>query len=293
MLRLYRIGQADASSAAVGSFLKFGSFALAALACSALAGNSALASRDVFATSAASDEAAVTQDASGYVPEKDADGNYTMPDLSDIENMPTVDPEDLPVSDNLPDGSQVDLPELNLSDEELAGMGVDPTVVDALKGSGMSERDEWACTCLLCLANPNGWRSVSACHSPVKRLFDHLKRHSMPKCPQAGAGNDMVLVSNPTDPCKKMGLEDVSGWVYVPGRGPVHSSAYQNEGTDYCVSGYRQSLRMCVRRDSEGYCAEYATVRYYETIERNIHESPYSIDVIIDGEVFNRTHGWR
>ena len=280
------------SSVKAARSVKYGFFVLTAFAATALSAGSAASAEDVFAPAGPQIEFAA-RDASGYIPEKDEDGNYTIPDISDIENMPTVDPDDLPVSDNLPDGSQVDLPELDMSDKELADMGVDPSVVEALKGSGMSERDEWACTCLLCLANPNGWRSVSECHSPVKRLFDHLKRHSMPKCPQAGAGNDMILVSNPTDPCKKMGLEDVSGWVYVPGRGPVHSSAYQNAGTDYCVSGYQRSRRMCVRRDSEGYCAEYATVRYYETIERNVHESPYSIDVIIDGEVFNRTHGWR
>lgn len=90
-----------------------------------------------------------------------------------------------------------------------------------------------------------------------------------------------------------MNLEDVTGWIYVPGRGPVHSSAYQNEGTDYCVKGYQKTRRMCVEHDSEGYCTLYANVRYFDEVERNTHESPYSIDVIIGGEVFNRTHGWR
>lgn len=200
--------------------------------------------------------------------------------------VPEADPSTLPAETQNP-------PEMTMTDEEMAAMGVPDSVIAATKGSGMSEKDEWACTCLLCLANPNGWRSVSECRPPVKRLFDYLKRHSMPKCPNAGAGNDMVLVSNPTNPCRKMNLKDVSGWIYVPGRGPVHSSAYQNKGTDYCVKGYQKTRRMCVERDSEGYCTLYANVRYFDEVERNTHESPYSIDVIIGGEVFNRTHGWR
>ena len=227
-------------------------------------------------------------------------GSVTIPDIKfplteeDAEAMISADASNGPEADpsTLPQETQ-DVPELDLTDEEMAALGVPQSVIDSTKGSGMSEKDEWACTCLLCLANPNGWSSVSECRPPVKKLFDYLKKHSMPKCPQAGAGNDMVLVTNPVDPCRQMELEDVTGWIYVPGRGPVHSSAYQNEGTDYCVKGYQKSRRMCVEYDSEGYCTLYANVKYYDEVEWNPHESPYSIDVIINGEVFNRTHGWR
>lgn len=176
-------------------------------------------------------------------------------------------------------------------DGELAGMGVDQSVIDATKGSGLSSRDEWACTCFLCLANPNGWRSVSECVSPVKKLFKWLERHSMPKCPNVGAGNDMVLIRNPTDPCEKMGLQDVTGWIYYPGRGPVYSNAYDHAGTDYCASGYQRSRRHCVEYDAEGYCEKRATVKYYETVRYNTHDTPRSIDIIIDNKIFHRTHG--
>lgn len=234
----------------------------------------------------------------GYVPQKGPDGNYVMPDLSDLgdrplpdyDGMAAVDPDALPTE---PEADASELPQFDLSDEDMAASGVDPSVIEALKGSGMTEKEEWACTCFLCLANPNGWSSVSECRPPVERLFDYLKKHSMPKCPQAGAGNDMVAVLNPTEPCTKQGLEDVSGWIYLPGKGPVHSSAYQNAGTEYCVSGYRETRRMCVEHDSEGYCSKYASVRVFDQVKRNSQESPYSIDIIVDGQVFNRTHGWR
>lgn len=41
----------------------------------------------------------------------------------------------------------------------------------------------YGCAVLLCLANPNGWSSVSECHPPVKKLFRDLwKGKSWPKC---------------------------------------------------------------------------------------------------------------
>lgn len=219
---------------------------------------------------------------SGMLTEEEAEAMIS----DEAAQEPAADPSTLP-------DEVTETPSFTLSDEEMAALGVPQSVIDATKGSGMSSRDEWACTCLLCLANPNGWRSVSECRPPVKKLFKHLKKHSMPKCPNAGSGNDMVLVTNPVNPCRERNLEDVTGWIYVPGSGPVHSSAYQNEGTDYCVQGYQKSRRMCVEHDEEGYCTRYANVKYYDEVEWNPHDSPYSIDVIIDGQVFKRTHGWQ
>ena len=245
---------------------------------------------DVFASSqksAATATAAVPQVKEPYVPSLDKE--LTQEDADAMigvteEELPTISESELPPN-------TTELPDMNHSDDELAGMGIDQSVIDATKGSGLSERDEWACTCFLCLANPNGWRSVSECVSPVKRLFDWLEHHSMPKCPNVGPGNDMVLIRNPTDPCEKMGLEDVTGWIYYPGSGPVYSKSYDHAGTDYCVSGYQRSRRHCVEYDSEGYCETYATVKYYQTVRYNTHDTPYSIDIIIDNKIFNRTHG--
>lgn len=273
-------------SASVKAFLALGAafgFALALGASVVMPGLAAAS--DVFGGSGASASASDSEalpDIRFPLTEEDAEAMIS----EEAGKVPEADPSVLPPETQNP-------PEISMSDDEMKDMGVPDSVIEATKGSGMSEKDEWACTCLLCLANPNGWQSVSECRPPVKRLFDYLKKHSMPKCPNAGAGNDMVLVSNPTDPCRQMNLEDVTGWIYVPGRGPVHSSAYQNEGTDYCVKGYQKTRRMCVEHDSEGYCTLYANVRYFDEVERNTHESPYSIDVIIGGEVFNRTHGWR
>lgn len=73
----------------------------------------------------------------------------------------------------------------------------------------MTGNDRWGCELLLCLANPNGWNSVSECRPPVEKYFEcSTKRHnpcSMPGCPQSGEGNYAVRNDGKYDPCKLLG----------------------------------------------------------------------------------------
>lgn len=225
-----------------------------------------------------------------------ADPNLGSMDLSKlpIDQWPTIKEEDLPM--NVPNDilnaqpGNVSQPALNNND--LMNQGVSKDVINSLQGSGMSSNDEWACTCLLCLANPNGWRSVSECVPPVKKLFKHLKRHKMPKCPQAGSGTYLTHVINPTNACSKKGLQDVSGWIAKVGTrfDPVYSDAYQGEGTDYCVSGYQYTQSRCIEWDEEGECIRRVRVKFYSTVIYNDHFDPNAIDVTVEGKYWHRNH---
>jgi hypothetical protein len=50
---------------------------------------------------------------------------------------------------------------------------------------------QWGCKVLLCASSSNPtWRGVAACHPPMERLIDAMKRpgFSWPTCPEAGTG---------------------------------------------------------------------------------------------------------
>lgn len=150
------------------------------------------------------------------------------------------------------------------------------------------------CEGLLCLANPNGWKSVSECHPPVKEIFRRLrKRKPMPRCPQADESQNRIdFVYNPYDPCFQMNLNDVTG--YVAGSGSRYnwhySDQYAGHGTGYCGGKQVSSYRTCVEEDSEGYCLKRATVKVYDVLKKNPYYDPYSIDVTIEGKWRYRVH---
>ena len=155
----------------------------------------------------------------------------------------------------------------------------------------MSERDEWGCTCLLCLANPNGWKSVNECVPPVKRLFRELRKGKpLPKCPQADESqNNLKFVYNPVMPCAKMGLNDAKGYV-SEGRGSeVFSESWDGPGTSYCVGEFLYSYRRCIERDG-GRCTKRVTVNAYDRVVANPQYDPIALDVTIQGEFWNRVH---
>ncbi len=155
----------------------------------------------------------------------------------------------------------------------------------------LSGDEEWGCTCLLCLANPNGWKSVSECQPPVKRLFRHLRKHKpMPRCPQADESKNFIkFVYNPTDPCSKMGLNDVTGYV-AEGRGSYqYSQSYQGEGTSYCVGDFQYSYRKCIERDGPT-CVKRITIQVYDQVVKNPEFDPYALDVTIEGQFWHRVH---
>ena len=150
------------------------------------------------------------------------------------------------------------------------------------------------CEGLLCLANPNGWKSVPECHPPVKEIFRRHRKHKrIPRCPQANEKmNHIDFVFNPYDPCSEMDLNDVTGYVASSSarRKWQYSEQYAGHGTSYCVGNYVGSYRTCIEEDSEGYCATYATIKVYDQLKKNPAYDPYSIDVTIEGVWRYRVH---
>lgn len=192
----------------------------------------------------------------------------------------------------------------------------------------MTGDDRWGCELLLCLANPNGWKSVSECHPPVEKYIDcTTKRHnpcSMPGCPQSGEGNYAQRNDGRYDPCMLLG----EGYEEAP-RGyllqvVLSSSEFSRSGGRYYAkkrSKYNYdgeyescdsdghcttvSSKACVKpadyqgvayeryscKDSDGYSRTcYRQVRVYSAISWQNAQPPRAIDVYIEGKLYNRVH---
>lgn len=184
----------------------------------------------------------------------------------------------------------------------------------------------WGCELLLCLANPNGWKSVSECRPPVEKYIKcSTRKHnkcSMPKCKQAGPGNDAYRNDDVYDPCPLLGegyQEAPTGFLYsgqMPSgsgwRGPTlgrGSSTYnyngEREDCDSDGNCTTYSSKACVKPDNylgtarEPYtCYDddgdrrtcYRTVKVYSEIKWQKEQSRRAIDVIIEGKLYNRVH---
>lgn len=124
----------------------------------------------------------------------------------------------------------------------------------------MTGDDRWGCELLLCLANPNGWKSVSECHPPVEKYIDcSTKRHnpcSMPGCPQSGEGNYAQRNDGRYDPCMLLG----EGYEEAPRgyllQGVLSSSEFSRSGGRYYAKkrskyNYDGEYESC---DSDGHC---------------------------------------
>ena len=174
----------------------------------------------------------------------------------------------------------------------------------------MSSKDEWACTCLLCLANPNGWKSVSECVPPVKKLLKELRKgKSMPKCPSAGVGNDMVLTHQRYNPCNAKSREEklveVSGWVAEPGKPsrfahPKGEKRIRVERGDHYTwktvyPGLACAKTPAIDFRSESYYdgseRKYRRVAVYEKIIWENVQERTNIDIYVDGELWQRVPG--
>lgn len=163
----------------------------------------------------------------------------------------------------------------------------------------LSERDEWGCTCLLCLANPNGWKSVPECIPPIKRLFRELRKGKpMPGCPQADESkNNVKFVWNPVNPCSKFGLQDATGYISEQRGREVLSKKWSgtNEdyrlwdgpGTSYCVGKYLFTYRRCIEREG-GRCVKRVSVDAYDKVVPNPMLDPIAIDVTIECNYWHR-----
>jgi hypothetical protein len=137
-------------------------------------------------------------------------------------------------------------PKLNITPEDIKGKTpeeVGQIVMDRLGIPKLSEDEEWACTCVLCVLNPNGAKAVKECVPPIERLEKHLKKNPFPKCP----GVDAELVYDPYDPCPSGYTElGLGQHVYVNGQtraGRIWTSIIDSE----TVGSYHSEEKICVR----------------------------------------------
>lgn len=192
----------------------------------------------------------------------------------------------------------------------------------------MTGNDRWGCELLLCLANPNGWNSVSECRPPVEKYFEcSTKRHnpcSMPGCPQSGEGNYAVRNDGKYDPCKLLGegYEDAPRGYLLQGilsSGDFTKSGnryYAKKRSKYNYDGEHEvcdsdgtcstvSSEACVKpadyqgiayeryscRDSDGDTRTcYRQVRVYSEVSWQNAKPPRAIDIYIEGKLYNRVH---
>lgn len=189
----------------------------------------------------------------------------------------------------------------------------------------LSGDDRWGCELLLCLANPNGWKSVGECRPPVEKYIEcSTRKHhkcAMPKCPMAGKGNEALRNDDIYDPCAlTAGYEDAPvGFLYA-GKLPPNSgwrgSVLSRGSSKYNYGGEHESC------DSEGNCQTYASkacvkpsnyegiarepytcydddgdrktcyrnVKVYSEIKWQAVQSRRAIDVYIEGKLYNRVH---
>ena len=171
--------------------------------------------------------------------------------------------------------------------------------------------DLWGCELLLCLANPNGWSSVSECKDPVEKYFTCRAKPSpcdMPTCPQAGDGNYAENTSERFDPCSQIDseLEEAPvGWL-ASGTLKKHGNSKYNYSGDYWISDgdggstYAGTYACVKPADYQGqvteryscgddeYCSR--KVQVYSEITWQAAQSSRSIDVYINGELWQRVH---
>lgn len=165
--------------------------------------------------------------------------------------------------------------------------------------------DEWACTVLLCLANPNGAKSVQECVPPIDRLIDHLRKGGkIPRCPQAGEGNYVDFGSGHYNPCDSASrdekLKPVTGWVaekgkaaryaYPDGRRKVSNNDL-NGGWRWEYTGLACAKTPAIDTRFESYwdgaSHKYRRVSIYPKL---VWEEPqgFNFDVFVNGELWQR-----
>lgn len=195
----------------------------------------------------------------------------------------------------------------------------------ALFASLPAHADDWGCTVLLCLANPNGPQAVAECVEPINRLWDHLRRgRPFPTCQMsdgsnsASAGAYVRHRSTYYDPCPSgttdlaMGLRassvhqthvrtgrfggnDVIVSVYASGIGTgdgVSPGYATNTGASalppkVCV-GTRTGLAYGEELDAEGMRRVVPVEIYDRVVLLKPNTSPRVIDVYIDNALYQR-----
>lgn len=159
--------------------------------------------------------------------------------------------------------------------------------------------DDYGCTVLLCLSNPNGPKAVSECVSPIDRLYRDLRKgRPFPHCDLASTPDhksEAVTGRNYFDDCP-VGTSALPAGEYA--LNPQSNQIYQGIGTG--AEGYGGSQKICVAQPagqtSMGIPAtdgssDVQTVPvgiYRQIVTMNPAGSPNYIDVMIDGKRYTR-----
>ncbi len=70
--------------------------------------------------------------------------------------------------------------------------------------------DQFGCTVLLCMSNPQGWASVPVCVQPVQLAFSLAARgRGWPQCPEANMSAQQSQTPNSVDVTTKDGTRTV------------------------------------------------------------------------------------
>lgn len=73
-----------------------------------------------------------------------------------------------------------------------------------------AKADQFGCTVLLCMANPQGWASVPVCVQPVQLAFSLAARgRGWPQCPEANMSAQQSQTPNSVDLLTKDGTRTV------------------------------------------------------------------------------------
>jgi len=162
----------------------------------------------------------------------------------------------------------------------------------------VAQADDYGCTVLLCLSNPNGPKAVAECVGPINRLYEDLRKgRGFPHCDLAKTptgSSEAVLGRNYFDDCPA-GLQALAAGEY----------AFQSNKTDQIYQGIgtgeggAYGQKVCVGRlvgqtsinIYSGDSSETQSVPagiYDRVTLMNPAASPSYIDVMIDGKRFTR-----
>lgn len=183
---------------------------------------------------------------------------------------------------------------------------------------GLAHADDWGCQVLLCLSDPRGPETESACRPPIERLYHTLEHGgAFPNCAMAGSPSDggsyVVQSRNPFDLCptgttrfgglasdssvvpmvtvgKRTGTTPYGSPIYTFEQDPMPPVISSN--SDYgdqlpvaraCV-GTLVGTQFVSTQDDE------QEIFVYDRIVEQRAQSPRALDVYINGRLYRRVH---
>lgn len=161
--------------------------------------------------------------------------------------------------------------------------------------------DDYGCTVLLCLSNPNGPKAVSECVSPIDRLYNDLRKgRPFPHCDLASTSDHKsaaVTGRNYFDDCPA-GLSALPAGDFALDQKSNHLYQGIGSGADGWSTGASQKI--CVAQpsgqttigmqasDGSGEMQNIPVGIYKQIIVMNPASSPNYIDIMIDGKRYTR-----